>query len=68
LAVICLAGGLGPGADDVLLKGIDALTSVVPQAMTLEDAMLRGAELVEAAAARACRLVRVGMDLGPAAR
>jgi glycerate 2-kinase len=68
LAVICLAGGLGPGADDVLLKGIDALTSVVPQAMTLEDAMLRGAELVEAAAARACRLVRVGMDLGPAVR
>ena len=61
--VVCLAGGLGDGADDVLAKGIDALASAVPQAMPLEEAMARGAELVEAAAARACRLIQVGAGL-----
>ena len=61
--VVCLAGGLGDGADDVLAKGIDALASAVPQAMPLEEAMARGAELVEAAAARACRLIKVGAGL-----
>jgi glycerate kinase len=62
--VICLAGGLGPGADDVLGKGIDALESAVPAAMPLEEAMAQGADLVEAGAARACRLVRVGQGMG----
>jgi len=63
--VVCLAGGLGDGADDVLAQGIDALAAVVPRAMPLEEAMARGAELVEAAAARACRLIEVGMGLRP---
>ena len=63
IPVVCLAGGLGDGADDVLAKGIDALASAVPQAMPLEEAMARGAELVEAAAARACRLIKVGAGL-----
>lgn len=61
--VICIAGGLGDGADDVLAHGIDALATTVPQPMTLEDCMGQGAALVEAAAARACRLVKVGMAL-----
>ena len=61
--VVCLAGGLGDGADDVLAKGIDAILSTVPQPMPLEEAMARGAELVEAAATRACRLLRVGMQM-----
>jgi glycerate kinase len=62
--VVCLAGGLGPGADDVLARGIDALASVVPQAMALEDAMAQGPALIEAATARACRLLRVGARIG----
>jgi glycerate kinase len=61
--VVCLAGGLGDGADDVLAKGIDALAGVVPAAMPLEEAMARGAELVEAAAARVARLLAVGAAL-----
>ena len=61
--VVCLAGGLGPGADEVLAHGIDALADVVPEAMPLEECMARGAELIEAAAARTCRLLRVGMAL-----
>jgi glycerate kinase len=61
--VICLSGGLGDGADDVLGHGIDALVSIVPQPMTLEACMTQGAILVEAAAARVCRLLRVGLSL-----
>ncbi|GEJ58373.1 glycerate kinase [Anaeromyxobacter diazotrophicus] len=58
--VVCLAGGLGDGADDVLAQGIDGLAAAVAQAMPLDEAMARGAELVEAAAARVCRLVELG--------
>ncbi|HZZ86528.1 MAG TPA: glycerate kinase [Anaeromyxobacteraceae bacterium] len=62
--VVCLSGGLGDGADEVLAKGIDALASIVPQPMSLEECVARGPELIEAAAARACRLLRVGMGVG----
>jgi len=61
--VICLSGGLGEGAEDVLSHGIDALASVVPQPMSLEACMGQGAALVEAAAARLCRLLKVGLSL-----
>ena len=64
--VVCLSGGLGEGADDVLAKGIDALASTLPAPMTLEEAMAGGASLVEAAAARACRLIEVGGKLSGA--
>ena len=58
--VVCLSGGLAPGAEAVLAKGIDALASTVPGPMALEEAIAAGAALVEAAAARACRLIKVG--------
>jgi glycerate kinase len=61
--VVCLSGGLGPGADDVLALGVDAVASAVPGPMALEEAMARGPELVEEAAVRACRLLKVGMRL-----
>ena len=61
--VVCLAGGLGEGADDVLQAGIDAVASTVPAPMTLEECIARGAGLVEEAAARVCRLVKVGARL-----
>jgi glycerate 2-kinase len=61
--VVCLAGALGDGAEEVLSRGIDALASAVPGPMALEEAMARGPELVEAATARLCRLLRVGMGL-----
>lgn len=62
--VICLSGGLGDGADEVLIRGIDALASSVPGPMSLEACMGQGASLLEAAAARVCRLIKVGMALG----
>ena len=61
--VVCLSGGLGPGADEVLERGIDALASAMPGPMSLEEAVAGGAALVEAAAARACRLLKVGSRL-----
>ena len=61
--VVCLSGGLGEGADDVLAHGIDALATTVPQPMTLEAAMAQGAALVEAATARVCRLLKVGLSM-----
>jgi len=61
--VLCLSGGLGEGAEDVLALGIDALMSIVPGPMTLETCMTQGAELLESAAARACRLLKCGAAL-----
>jgi glycerate 2-kinase len=61
--VLCLSGGLGEGADEVLAHGIAALASTVPQPMTLEACMAQGPSLVEAAAARVCRLLEVGWSL-----
>ncbi|SDF63021.1 glycerate kinase [Sporolituus thermophilus] len=61
--VVCLSGGLGDGAEDVLAQGVDALMSVVPQPMALDECMAHGAELIEQAAARLCRLVKVGLTL-----
>ena len=61
--VVCLSGGLGEGAGDVLAHGIDALASVVPQPMSLEAGMAQGADLVVAATARLCRLLLVGQAL-----
>jgi glycerate kinase len=58
--VVCLSGGLGEGADRVLEVGIDAVASTVPAPMSLEDSIRGGAPLVEAAAARVCRLLRAG--------
>jgi glycerate kinase len=62
--VVCLSGGLGEGADEVLAHGIDALAAVSPGPMALEEAMARGEALIEAAAARVCRLIAVGRGLG----
>jgi glycerate kinase len=58
--VICLSGGLGDGADDVLKQGIDAVMCIVPAPMPLETCMANGSQLLEAAAARLCRTIKVG--------
>ncbi|GLH71110.1 glycerate kinase [Geothrix rubra] len=62
--VVCLSGGLGDGAERVLDRGIDALAAIPPGPMSLEACLAGGAPLLEAAAARACRLIRLGMGVG----
>lgn len=61
--VVCISGGLGNGADDVLCQGIDGLASTVPQPMTLEECMECGDTLIEAATARVCKLIKIGMNM-----
>jgi glycerate kinase len=55
--VFCLSGALGEGADTLLSHGIDALLSICDRPMTLEQAMREGETLIEAAAARLCRII-----------
>ncbi|MBP2635766.1 MAG: glxK [Firmicutes bacterium] len=60
---VCLSGGLGKNHEQVLEHGIDGLMSIVPHPMSLEDCINSAAALLEAATARVCRLVSVGMKL-----
>jgi glycerate 2-kinase len=61
--VVCLSGGLGPGAEETLKYGIDALMSVTPRPMSLEECMQEGAALIEQTAEHLARLVKIGMSL-----
>ena len=60
---------IGPGAEDVLLEGVDAYLSLCPGPITLEEAMTRAAELLEDAAEQATRAFLAGRratrPLGP---
>ena len=64
IPVFCLSGGLGNGCDALLNQGMSGLMSIVPQPMTLVECMTDAAELIRAAAARLCRFVKVGMEMG----
>ncbi|MCE5287230.1 MAG: glycerate kinase [Pelosinus sp.] len=61
--VICLSGGLGEGSEEVLGKGISGLMSIVPQPMALDECIKNAKVLLEEAAARMCRLVKIGQLL-----
>ena len=56
--VFCISGALGEGTDTLLSHGIDALLSICDKPMTLEEAMNTGENLIEAATARLCRIIR----------
>lgn len=56
--VFCLSGSLGEGADETLSQGVDAVMSICDRPMGLEECMLRGQELIEAASTRLCRILR----------
>lgn len=58
--VVCLSGSLGDGWEEVLEAGIDAVECIAPGPITLDESMARAPELIEAAAARVCRVVKVG--------
>ncbi len=62
--VICLSGGLGHGCEDILQHGVTAFMSIVPQPMSLEECMADTPTLLQAATARLCRLLSVGLHLG----
>jgi glycerate kinase len=60
LPVLALVGSIGPGAEKVYEAGIDAIMSITPGPVSLEEAMARAGELVGDAAARAMRLIMLG--------
>ena len=57
---IALAGTIGEGAAAVLEQGIDAFFSICPGPITLDDALARGATLLEHASAQATRAFLAG--------
>lgn len=63
IPVVAIVGNIGPGAEAVYDHGIAGIMSTVPGAMPLEEALSRSAELLEDAAARTARLIRVGTRL-----
>jgi len=60
--VFCISGGLGDGADDVLAQGIDATMSICKRPLSLEECMRDAASLIEEAATRLCRILKVRVE------
>ncbi|MFT7837996.1 glycerate kinase [Saccharothrix sp. BKS2] len=61
--VIALAGTIGHHADTTYAVGIDAFQAILPRPVSLDEAILRGAEFLADAAERVLRLVLVGTRL-----
>jgi glycerate kinase len=57
---LAIAGSIGPGAEDVILEGIDAYFSLCPGPITLEEAIAEAAGLLERASEQATRAFLVG--------
>jgi glycerate kinase len=56
--VLLVSGSLGPGAEEVLAHGIGRIVQASPPEMPLEEAMVRAAELLQAAVAESLRPTR----------
>ena len=61
--VIALAGSVGPGSDQLLKRGIQAVFPIADGPITLAESLARAPELITAAAARSARLIRIGGNL-----
>jgi glycerate kinase len=61
VAAVVLAGSLGQGWERVLEHGVAAVLPIAEGPTSLEQMEQEGAALLERAAARACRLIAVGM-------
>jgi glycerate kinase len=63
---VLLAGHLGEGWERVLEEGVAAVLPLAEAPGTVEEMMRQAPELLERAAARACRLIAIGLDQGGA--
>ena len=61
---LLLAGGLGPGHQELYQHGIAAMVCIADGPMSFRQSLGRTAELLEGAAERALRLMEVGAKLG----
>jgi glycerate kinase len=57
---LALVGSVGPGADAVLKAGIDAYFTICPGPVSLDEAMIRGGELLERATEQVVRAFLAG--------
>ncbi len=64
--VIAFGGGIGAGAEAVYEAGITAYTSITHKPMELSYAIENAEALIEGAAERTARMIKVGTILGPA--
>ena len=62
--VVALAGSIGPGSEQLLELGIRAVVPIADGPITLEESLARAPELIKAAAARAARLMSIGLAMG----
>ncbi|NLC68935.1 MAG: glycerate kinase [Clostridiaceae bacterium] len=61
--VVAIAGSMGEGAQEVYKYGIESIMPIVNKDMCLDEAISRAGELLEDAADRMFRLVKLGMDM-----
>jgi glycerate kinase len=61
--VLAIVGDIGNGAEAVYQYGIDSIMSTVNKAMPLSDAIAHGGDLLEEAAERAMRMIKIGLDI-----
>ncbi|MBO5245189.1 MAG: glycerate kinase [Selenomonadales bacterium] len=62
IPVVCISGGLGKGADEVIEQGIDAVISIAPRPISLEECLEHGEQLIEEAAERVCRIANIQLE------
>jgi len=62
--VLAIVGDIGAGAEAVYDHGIFGIMSTVNRAMPLKEAMAQSASLIEDAAERVMRIIRIGQTLG----
>jgi glycerate kinase len=63
IPVLAIAGGIESGAETSYAQGIDAMMSIAPGPISLEEAIERSAELVAETAERAARIIKIGFDI-----
>jgi glycerate kinase len=61
--VLAIVGGIGDGAEAVYQHGIDSIMSIFNRAIPLSEAMANGGALLEEAAERAMRIIKIGMGI-----
>ena len=64
LPVLAIVGDIGEGAAAVYDCGVDSIMSSVNRAMPLEQAIANGGDLLDEAAERAMRIVKIGLQIG----
>ena len=63
MSVVAITGGMGKDAKKVYKFGIDSIMTTINSDMCLEEALDKSEELLEDAADRMFRFIKVGMAL-----